>query len=147
VVASRFAGGWLIALSGGLAIVAAIYGAFRAGLGNPVGDWGQALLVGFVTIGLILAVLFPFTLRFGFAGLIGFLVFTQVLGIVAFLGAVFIGGHEALRKVIGGTIGAVQSPQEPLGPLGYDLLLVAVVLALNAASFLLSRWIYRRREF
>jgi hypothetical protein len=147
VVASRFAGGWLLALSGELAIVAVIYGAFRAGLGNPVGDWSQALLVGFVTIGLILAFLFPFTMRFGFAGLIGFLVFTQVLGIVAFLGAVFIGGHEGLRKVIGGTLGAVKSLQEPLGPLGYGLFLVAVVVALNAASFLLSCWVYRRREF
>jgi ABC-type transport system involved in multi-copper enzyme maturation permease subunit len=147
VVASRFAGGWILALSGGLAIVAAIYGASRAGLGNPVGDWSQGLLVGFVTIGLILAALFPFTMRFGFAGLIGFLVFTQVLGILAFLGAVFLGGHGALGKVIGGTFGAVQSLQEPLGPLGYDLFLVAVVVALNVAAFYVSRWIYRRREF
>jgi hypothetical protein len=147
VVASRFAGGWILALSGGLAIVGAAYGAYRAGLGNPVGDWSQTLLVGFVTIGLILAVLFPFTMRFGFAGLMGFLVFTQILGIVAFLGAVFVGGHGAIRKVIGGTIGAVQSLQEPLGPVGYDLFLVAAVVVLNVGSLFLARWIYRRREF
>lgn len=147
VVASRFAGGWILALSGGLAIVAAIYGAHQAGLGNPVGDWSQALLVGFVTIGLILAVLFPFTMRFGFAGLIGFLVFTQVLGIVAFLSVVLVGGHGALGAAIGGVAGALGALQGSLGRVGYDLFLVAAVVALNVVSFLVSRWIYRRREF
>lgn len=147
VVASRFAGGWILALSGGLAIVAAIYGAHQAGLGNPVGDWSQALLVGFVTIGLILAVLLPFTMRFGFAGLIGFLVFTQVLGIVAFLSVVLVGGHGALGAAIGGVAGALGALQGSLGRVGYDLFLVAAVVALNVVSFLVSRWIYRRREF
>jgi ABC-type transport system involved in multi-copper enzyme maturation permease subunit len=147
VVASRFAGGWILALSGGLAIVAAIYGAHQAGLGNPVGDWSQALLVGLVTIGLILAVLFPFTMRFGFAGLIGFLVFTQVLGIVAFLSVVLVGGQGALGAAIGGVAGALGALQGSFGPVGYDLFLLAAVVALNVASFLASRWIYRRREF
>ena len=41
----------------------------------------------------------------------------------------------------------MQALQEPFGPLGYDLFLVAAVVALNVASFFLSRWIYRRREF
>lgn len=147
IVASRFVGGWVLALAGGLAILAACYGVVVAGLGQSPGDWGGAFLVAFVTIGLIMAGLLPFTMRFGFAGLIGFLVGLQVLGIVAFLGAVLVGGHGALRKVIGGVIGAVQALQEPFGPLGYDLFLVAAVVGLNVASFFLSRWTYRRREF
>ena len=147
VVASRFLGGWVLALGGGLAVLAACYGAALAGLGHPVGGWGGALIAGFVTIGVFLAGLLPFTMRFGFAGLIGFLVATQVLGIVAFLTAVFVGGHGTLRKVIGGVVGAVQALQEPFGPIGYDLFLVAAVVGLNVASFFLSRWIYRRREF
>ena len=147
VVASRYVGGWVLALGGGLAILAACYGTFLAGLGHPVGGWGGALLVGFVTIGLIMAGLLPFTMRFGLVGLIGFLVFTQVLGIVAFLSAALFGGHGMLRKLIGGVAGAVKALQEPLGPVGYDLFLVAAVVVLNVASFFLSRWIYRRREF
>ena len=147
IVASRFAGAWILSLTGGLFIVAACYGAFRAGLGNPTGEWGPAFLVGFVIVGLLLAGLLPFTMRFGFAGLIGFLVFTQVLGIVAFLGAVLVGGQGGLGQVIRGVGAALHSLQESLGPVGYDLFLVAAVVALNVASFFVSRWIYRRREF
>jgi ABC-type transport system involved in multi-copper enzyme maturation permease subunit len=147
VVASRFVGGWLLSLGGGLAILGTCYGVALAGLAHPVGEWGGALLVAFVTIGLILAGLIPFTMRFGLVGLVGFLVATQLLGIVAFLGAVFVGGHGALRTVIGGIVGTVKALREPFGPLGYALFLVAAVVVLNAASFFLSRWIYRRREF
>jgi hypothetical protein len=147
VVASRFVGGWALSLGGGLAILAACYGAVLFGLGHPVGSWGGALLAAFVTIGLFLAGLLPFTMRFGFAGLIGFLLATQVLGIVAFLTAALFGDHGALRRVIGGVIGAVRSLQQPFGALGYAVLLVAAVVVLNVASFYLSRWIYRTREF
>lgn len=147
VVASRYVGGWVLAAGGGLAILAACYGTSRAGFGNPVGEWSQAFLVGFVTIGLIMAGLLPFTLRFGLVGLIGFLAFTQVLGIAAFMSVVFLGGHGTLRTVIGGVAGAVTALQEPLRPVGYDLLLVVAVVALNVVSFFFSRSIYRRREF
>ncbi len=147
IVASRFAGAWILSLTGGLVIVAACYGALRAGLGNLTGEWGSAFLVGFVILGLLLAGLVPFTMRFGFAGLIGFLVFTQVLGIVAFLGAVLLGAQGGLPQVIRGVGGALRALHDALGPVGYDLFLVAAVVALNVASFYLSRWIYRRREF
>ena len=146
VVGSRFVGGWVLSLGGALAILAACYGVSWAGLAHPVGGWGGALLAAFVTVGLVLAGLMPFTLRFGFAGLIGFLVATQVLGIVAFLAAVFFGGHGTLRRVVGGAIGAFQGLREPFGDLLYPLFLVASIVALNAGSFSLSRWIYRRRE-
>jgi ABC-type transport system involved in multi-copper enzyme maturation permease subunit len=93
IVASRFAGAWLLSLSGGLAVLTVCYVAARAGLAQGVGGWGEGLLVAVVTIGLILAGLIPFTMRFGFAGLIGLLVALQVLGIVAFLSLVLLGGH------------------------------------------------------
>jgi ABC-type transport system involved in multi-copper enzyme maturation permease subunit len=146
VVASRFVGGWILSLGGGLAILAACYGTTLVGLSHPVGEWGGALLVAFVTIGLFLGGLIPFTMRFGFAGLMGFLVATQVLGIVAFLTAALFGGHGTLRTVIGGIAGTVKALREPFGALGYAVLLVAAIGVLNVASFFLSRWIYRRRE-
>jgi ABC-type transport system involved in multi-copper enzyme maturation permease subunit len=146
VVASRFVGGWVLSLGGGLAILAACYGAALVGLGRPVGSWSGAFLVAFVTIGLLMASLLPFTMRFGFAGLIGFLVATQVLGIVAFLTAALFGSHGGLRRVIEATLGAVRALQEPFGALGYAVFLVAAIVVLNVASFFLSRWIYRARE-
>jgi membrane protein implicated in regulation of membrane protease activity len=85
-------------------------------------------------------------MRFGFAGLIGFLVATQVLGIVAFLAAALFGAHGVLRVVFGGIAGAVRSLQEPLGALGYALFLVASIVLLNVTSFFISRRVYRRRE-
>ena len=147
IVAARFAGAWILSLTGALVIVAACYGAFRAGLGDPAGEWGPAFLGGFVVLGLLLAFLLPFTMRFGFAGLIGFFVFTQILGIVAFLGVALLGARGGLQQVISGVGGALRALHDSLGPVGYELFLVAAVVALNVASFFLSRWIYRRREF
>jgi len=147
IVASRFVGGWLLALTGGLTVLGACYAVTLAGLGHPIGDWGGALLAGFVTIGLLLAGLLPFTMRFGFAGLLAFLVATQVLGIAAFLVAVLFAGHGALKEGLRGVIGAARSLQELFGPIGPVVSLVATVAILNVASYLLSRWIYRRRDF
>lgn len=146
VVASRFAGGWLLSMSGSLAILAVCYAAAHAGLGHPVGDWLGALPVVLVTVGLILAGLLPFTMRFGLAGLMGFLVATQVLGIVAFLGVVLV-GDGTVRRVMGAVVGGLQAVEGAVGPLGYQLCVVAAVVALNVASFYVSRWIYRRRAF
>ena len=147
IVAARFVGGWLLALGGGLAVLAACWAVTLVGLAHPVGGWGGAFLATFVTIGLFLAGLFPFTMRFGFAGLIAFLVATQVLGIVAFLVAVFFAGHGTLGTVVGGIAEAVKSLPGPFGPLGFPVLLVVAIVAANVASFFISRWIYRRREF
>jgi hypothetical protein len=146
VVASRFVGGWLLSLAGGLAVLVSCWAVTLAGLGHPKGGWDQAVLPGFITLGLLLAGLQPFTMRFGFAGLIGFLVATQVLGIVAFLAAALFGAHGVLRVVFGGIAGAVRSLQEPLGALGYALFLVASIVLLNVTSFFISRRVYRRRE-
>jgi ABC-type transport system involved in multi-copper enzyme maturation permease subunit len=146
VVASRFVGGWILSLGGSLAILAACYGSALLSLGHPVGSWGGALLVVLVTIGLVLAGLLPFTMRFGFVGLMGFLVVTQVLGILAFLSAALFGSHGWLRSVIGEVVGAVRSLHEVFGALGYAALLAAAIVVLNVGSLFLSRWIYRRRE-
>jgi ABC-type transport system involved in multi-copper enzyme maturation permease subunit len=147
IVAARFVGGWILALGGGLAVLAACWAVTLVGLAHPFGGWGGAFLAAFVTIGLFLAGLFPFTMRFGFAGLIAFLVATQVLGIVAFLVAVFFAGHETLRTVLGGIVKALKSLQAPFGPLGLPVSLIVAIVAANVASFWISRWIYRRREF
>jgi hypothetical protein len=147
IVAARFAGAWLLSLSGGLAILTVCYVAARAGLAQEVGGWGEGVLVAVVTVGLILAGLIPFTMRFGFVGLIGLLVALQALGIVAFLSLVLFGGHGAVQGTIRSVVGTARGVGERLSPAGFDALLLVVVVLLNVASFFLSRWIYRRREF
>jgi hypothetical protein len=146
VVASRYVGGWLLSLGTAAVLLGLCYAMARSGLAHAVGEWSAAPLAAFVAMGLILAGLIPFTIRFGFAGLMGFLVGTQVLGIVAFLAAVFVGGHGTLRLVIGAILQGVQGLREPLSSGGYTASLVAGVVALNVASYFLSRGIYRRRE-
>jgi ABC-type transport system involved in multi-copper enzyme maturation permease subunit len=146
VVASRYLGGWLVAVSAVAALMAVGYIVPWTGYAQRGAEAPAAGLIAFVLIGLVIAGLFPFTLRFGIKGLIGFLVFTQVLGMVAFIGAATI-GLDTIRMAIVGLRGALRGVAGLLGDGGLALLLVLAVVLLNLASFLVSRWIYRRREF
>jgi hypothetical protein len=147
VVQARYVGGWILALGGALAVLTACYGATLAGLAHPSGSWAGGFLIAFLIVGLFMAGLVPFTMRFGFAGLIGFLVAAQVLGIVLFLSAALLGAHGSVGTVIRGAVGAVQSLRETFGPPGLAALLAAATIVLNGVSFILSRWICRRRNF
>jgi ABC-type transport system involved in multi-copper enzyme maturation permease subunit len=146
VVASRYFGGWLVALAAVAVMGAVGYLLPWTGFAQRGGYSAAAFLIAFCLIGLLIAGLFPFTLRFGIAGLIGFLVTTQLLGIVVFLSAVMV-GLGRIRTVVEWLTGTVRTLGELLGDGGASVLLVLVVLLLNVASFFLSRWIYRRREF
>jgi len=96
------------------------------------------------TIGL--ALLLPFTLRFGALGLMVALVGFQVLGIVLFT-VVQLRGPSA-----GGGLGdmiarGIMGAHERLGPLGFDALLVFFLMVLVSASMAVSVWVFQRREF
>lgn len=142
VVSARFAAAWGLAGLATLGLLGSCWLAVRTGLVAQTSGWQSAPLVAFVTVGVVLAALLPFTTRFGFAGLVGFLVFTQVLGVVAFLVAVFLGGHGTFRVWIGGTVEALRFLGNSLGSAG----LVLLVVAANGVSLFLCRRIYRARE-
>lgn len=146
IVAARYLGGWLAAVSAVLALMTVGYLAPWTGFAQRGGEAPVAGLTAFVLVGLVIAGLFPFTLRFGITGLIGFLVFTQVLGIVALLGAVTV-GRDAIGAVVTGVKGVLRALDGTLGVGGLAIFLVLLVVLLNLASFRLSRGIYRRREF
>ncbi len=107
----------------------------------------KSLLIGLAFISLIFSFILPFTTRFGFVGIIIFLVSTQVFGIVMILLAQFLGPKRRLLKVVfdGLEKGARYVLNHPGTP-GFLLVLVAAILIINAASFVITGWLYARKE-
>jgi ABC-type transport system involved in multi-copper enzyme maturation permease subunit len=146
IVSARYWGGGLVTLAAIAAILAAGYLVPQTGFAAHAAGVGRALLVAFVIAGLVQAALLPFTIRFGLAGLMVFLVGTQVLGIVALLSAMLL-GLDVLRGVIGTIGAALRAVREWGGDAGLAAVLVTAVALLNVASHRLSRRLYRAREF
>ena len=93
-----------------------------------------------------LALLLPFTLRFGALGLMVALVGFQVLGITLFTLVQLRG--PAVGGGLGGMIArGIMGAHERLGPVGFDVLLIVFLLALLSASLAVSVWVFQRREF
>jgi hypothetical protein len=95
---------------------------------------------------LLIALLLPFTLRFGAFGLILVLGSFQVLGIVA-LTLVKFTRSSADKRLVDSIVQSVGSLYAKFGPVGFDLLVVAFLAAVLLASYALSVWVFRRREF
>jgi ABC-2 family transporter protein len=110
---------------------------------------GRALLVSLFLISLIFAVILPFTLRFGLTGIIILLVSAQLLGILALVLTRALGGgkNSLLRAVFGTVERALRSLLNHEATAGFVLALLGGILAVGAASLLISRALYARREF
>jgi len=98
-----------------------------------------------VTI-ILIALLLPFTLRFGALGLILVLGSFQVLGILA-LTMVKFTRSSADKRLVDSIIQSVGSLYARIGPIGFDLLLLLFLSAVLVASYAVSVWVFRRREF
>jgi len=116
----------------------------------PVGEIlnPKSLLISLALISLFFSFILPFTTRFGLTGIIIFLVGTQMLGIVMLLLGQFLGRQNNplrafIRAVEGGFRSVLNHPSTP----GFLLTLAAAILVLNAASFIISRALYARRDF
>ena len=145
IVSARYWGGGLVTLAAIAVILAAGYLVPQTGFAARGAELGRPLLVAFVIAGLVQAALLPFTIRFGLAGLMVFLVGAQVLGVVALLSGMLL-GLDVLRGVIG-TIGAtLRAVRDGAGDAGLAAFLVTLVALLNLASHALSRRLYRARE-
>jgi ABC-type transport system involved in multi-copper enzyme maturation permease subunit len=94
---------------------------------------------------LLLALLLPFTLRFGATGLILTLVSFQVLGILAFTMAT-VTGSISDENLVDSIVGTVAGLYGSLGPAGFYMSLALFLAAVLLASYALSVWIFRRRE-
>jgi hypothetical protein len=104
------------------------------------------LLAGVSVSVLLIALVLPFTLRFGLLGLMLALVGFQVMGIILFTVVQLTGSsadHALAERIIGG-IAALYSR---LGAFGFDILLLGALLALLAASLAVSVRVFQLREF
>jgi ABC-type transport system involved in multi-copper enzyme maturation permease subunit len=149
IVASRYLGGWLVALTGVAVAIAAMLALSLFGV-HPLRPPTPMLPATVVTVvGLAIAVMLPMAIRFGMVGVFAILIGTQLLGVVVLLaGAMFdarvVQGIEAAVKAI---VSGSARLRDALGPAAYSAVLVAAVAVLNYASFRLSSLLYRRREF
>lgn len=149
IVASRYLGGWLVALTGVAVAIAAMLALSLFGV-RPLRPPTPMLPATVVTVvGLAIALMLPMAIRFGMVGVFGLLIGTQLLGVVVLLaGAMFdarvVQGIEAAVKAI---VSGSARLRDALGPAAYSAVLVAAVAVLNYASFRLSSLLYRRREF
>jgi len=149
IVASRYLGGWLVALTG-VALAVAVMGALSLAGVRPLRPPTPMLPVAVVTvIGITTALMMPLPLRFGIAGLIGFLVIAQLVGVGLVLASALFGSSAipVIESAVKDVISAVGLLHRTLGSATFSVVLVAAVVALNIASCCLSAWIYRTRDF
>jgi hypothetical protein len=148
VVRARYAMAWLL-MAAGVAVAQTI-GTVLPGsnVGGGVLFAPGQLLLALATVGLASALLLPFVIRFGFMGVIVFLVSAQGLGIVVMLLAM--SGSHAPGRSLGGVIAAVRAwltaAKAAAGAPLFAAGVVAVVAAVTAASYLASAAMFRRKE-
>jgi hypothetical protein len=145
IVSARYWGGGIVALGATALILLAGYLVPHTGFAARGGGVGPALLVAFVLVGLLQALLLPFTIRYGLAGLVVFLVGTQVLGVVLLLTGIFV-GLDLIRGVIEAVGATLRVVREKAGDGGLAVTLVVAVVLLNLVSHGQSRRLFRARE-
>jgi len=135
----------------GLAL-AGVLGAFALGGFLPfsnfrAGDlfaWGP-ILTALTGVSLLMALLLPFTLRFGMKGVLIFLASTQVLGVIL-LTVMQVRHSSADRALMEKILGGIARLQAFLGPSGFNLLLVAFLVGLLGISYVSSVRVFEGRE-
>jgi hypothetical protein len=105
----------------------------------------RPILTALTLITIFLSLILPFTLRFGMKGLLIFLVVMQVLGVVL-LTVARVTQSSLDRRIVEGITGFFRHLREALGPTGFNLAMLAVLLVLFSASYLVSAWSFRNRE-
>ena len=107
---------------------------------------GKPLLVSLAVVTLVLSFLLPFSLRFGMAGIMIFLVTLQVLGIVLFTvaRATRSAGDKSIVRELFHTLGQVR---ESMGDGAFHLLAAVFLLGLLGLSYGFSVRLFEKREF
>ncbi len=104
----------------------------------------KTVLMALFFMTLIFGTLMPLFTRFGFTGLMIFLVALQVLGI--FL-VVFNMVIKDIRAVIVSVIGSINKAQAAIGPAGSAAAAVVLMILVTYLSFELSVFLFKRRDF
>ena len=147
IVFAKYALTWLTSLAGFLviALLIAVYPFSKIGGGQILTL--RAFFVFAAFLSLIIAVILPYTIRFGITGLMIMLVSFQFLGVIMLLFAQILGRERnLLRTAIEAFIKALRFVVYHEATPGYFLLLAIIILVLNTGSLILSRIFYLRRE-
>ncbi len=141
---SRYVLGWLamLVLYAGTALMTVAIPGTKLGF-SAVFQVKVVLLVLFF-MAVVFGLLMPLVVALGWTGMIAFLVFTQVLGIVFILLANLF--RPAIRTAIQGIGAFLGSVQSGLGPAGSVAALFVALLLFSYGSFRLSLYLYQRKD-
>jgi hypothetical protein len=145
LLATRYLSGWLLmlALYAGTSLLTISIPGTK--LGPSAVFQVKTILVVLAFMAILFAALMPLVVAFGWTGLIVFLVVFQVLGIVLML--MITAFRPGLTAITGGIGRAVSAAQSGLGPAGFAVALIALLLLLNLVSFKGSAFLFNRKEF
>jgi len=153
LVLARFIEAWvmvLVALGAMTLLAAVVPGSVvsPADLLQP-----STLLISATIVTLVLSLMQPFTIRFGFLGVMIFLIGMQVLGVVLLTAlmalrrsGVLSGSGRPIADAISTLGSGLASVREALSPTPFVLLLLIVLLLTNWLGYRSAVFLFRRRE-
>jgi hypothetical protein len=147
IVAARFALTWLLMLAGLIYSLAlsAVLPFCKANLGQALNL--KTILISLLLLTLIFALMLPLTIRFGIMGVILFLVFTQLLGVVSLLVGMFLkSGRASFFLPLKAAFRGLRYLTGPQSTTADFILVGAAIILLNAASLVISQALYARRD-
>jgi hypothetical protein len=152
LVLARFVGAWVLVVAGlgSAMLIAVVVPGSRI---DPVAglDLTTVLIASAVVTGIV-AVMLPFTVRFGMLGVMIFLVGAQMMGVLALSLGKFIqrqggGTGRPIKDGLAQVGVALAEIREALTPDGFTVLVVAVLVLVNWLGYQASVFLFRRREF
>lgn len=105
----------------------------------------RVILSGLTVTGIIIALMLPFTIRFGFFGLVVFMVVMQIIGIALFL-MVQVTRSDGDRRLIAAVLESIRTAKAALGTPVFDVIVLTALVVGVALSYGLSVGILERRE-
>lgn len=150
LVKARYAGAWILVAAVFLlafALAALVPGSKLSGAlpADP-----EALLLAGAVVSVILLLLLPFTIRFGFFGILIGLVALQILIAGTFVVSKLTGRQDRVEggvaSVFRPLIDGVAAARESLGPSAFFLAVLLSLVLLNWAGYRVALALFRRRE-
>ncbi len=144
LILSRYVLSWIVMLAmyGGASVLSLLIPGTKLSLSTVF--LPKTILMALFFMTLIFGMLMPLFTRFGFVGLMIFLVALQVLGI--FL-VVFNMVIKDIRTVIVSIVRAINKAQAAIGPAGSAAAAVVLMIVLTYLSFELSAYWFKRKDF
>jgi len=146
IILSRYVLSWamMLVVYALIVLIAVIFPGGKVKAGDLLSM--NAIFLALALLAIFFSILMPLLVRFGLAGLLAFLIGTQVLGVIT----LFLASQKILPFSLKGIIASIgqafASLNAHLGAPGYYLFLFSAMLALSAASFALSVFLFKRKD-